>query len=89
MYAMAFGEEPPARRSVEQLRGIEGARVRETYKPIAKKYGVEWKALNYDTSDWAKGDIPNRCLSAATEFDSVPHSRGDELAQDAVTRKTY
>ncbi len=66
MYAMRFGEEPPARRSVEQLRGIEGARVRETYKLIAKKYGVEWKARNYDTEDWDKGDMPNRCLSAAT-----------------------
>jgi CRISPR-associated protein Cas1 len=66
MYSMRFGEEPPARRSVEQLRGIEGARVRETYKLIAKKYGVEWKARNYDTSDWDKGDIPNRCLSSAT-----------------------
>lgn len=55
MYAMRFGEEPPARRSVEQLRGIEGARVRETYKLIAKRYGVEWKARNYDTEDWSKG----------------------------------
>ena len=66
MYAMRFGEEPPTRRSVEQLRGIEGARVRETYKLIACKYGVEWKARNYDTSEWDKADIPNRCLSAAT-----------------------
>jgi CRISPR-associated protein Cas1 len=66
MYAIRFGEEPPARRSVEQLRGIEGARVRETYKILARKYGVEWKARNYDTSDWDKGDLPNRCLSAAT-----------------------
>ena len=66
MYAMRFGEEPPARRSVEQLRGIEGARVRETYKLIARKYGVEWKARNYDTSEWDKSDIPNRCLSSAT-----------------------
>lgn len=66
MYAVRFGEEPPARRSVEQLRGIEGARVREMYKRIAAKYGVEWKARNYDTDDWDKGDLPNRCLSAAT-----------------------
>jgi len=29
MYALRFKEEPPTRRSVEQLRGIEGARVRE------------------------------------------------------------
>lgn len=35
MYALRFGEEPPQRRSVEQLRGIEGARVRETYKRVA------------------------------------------------------
>lgn len=66
MYAMRFGEEPPQRRSVDQLRGIEGARVRETYKRIAAKYGVEWKTRNYDTSDWEKGDLPNRCLSSAT-----------------------
>ena len=66
MYALRFGEEPPQRRSVDQLRGIEGARVRETYKRIAAKYGVEWKARNYDTSEWDQGDLPNRCLSAAT-----------------------
>ena len=66
MYAMRFGEEPPARRSVEQLRGIEGARVREMYKRLAGKFGVEWKARNYDVSEWDKGDLPNRCLSAAT-----------------------
>jgi CRISP-associated protein Cas1 len=28
MYALRFGEEPPQRRSIDQLRGIEGARVR-------------------------------------------------------------
>ena len=66
MYALRFGEEPPQRRSVEQLRGIEAARVRETYKRIAAKFGVPWKARNYDTSDWDKGDLPNRCLSSAT-----------------------
>lgn len=66
MYAIRFGEEPPERRSVEQLRGIEGARVRETYKLIARKYGVEWKVRNYDTHEWDKADLPNRCLSSAT-----------------------
>lgn len=66
MYAFRFGEEPPARRSVEQLRGIEGARVRRTYQLIARKYGIEWKARNYDHREWGSGDVPNRCLSAAT-----------------------
>lgn len=66
MYEMRFKEKPPERRSVEQLRGIEGVRVRKMYELLAKQYGVEWKARNYDYSEWESGDIPNRCLSSAT-----------------------
>lgn len=66
MYKMRFKEEPPARRSVEQLRGIEGVRVRKMYELIAKQYGVNWKSRNYDHKRWESGDIPNRCLSSAT-----------------------
>ena len=66
MYRRRFEGEPPARRSVEQLRGIEGARVRETYKLLATQYGVQWHKRNYDVSHWSSGDLPNRCLSAAT-----------------------
>jgi CRISP-associated protein Cas1 len=66
MYAMRFGEAPPERRSVDQLRGIEGVRVRELYQLIASRHGVEWKRRDYDVRDFGAGDIPNRCLSAAT-----------------------
>lgn len=66
MYEMRFGEAPPARRSIDQLRGIEGARVRETYALLAKQHGVNWKRRSYDPKDWEAGDTPNRCLSAAT-----------------------
>lgn len=66
MYAMRFGEEPPQRRSVEQLRGIEGARVRRTYQLLAQKFGVNWKGREYDHTDWDVSDLPNRCLSSAT-----------------------
>ncbi len=53
-------------RSDVRSSGIEGVRVREMYKRIAAQYGVDWKARNYDTQDWDKGDLPNRCLSSAT-----------------------
>lgn len=66
MYRRRFGEDPPARRSVDQLRGIEGVRVREMYRLLARQYGVEWKQRNYDVEDWSAGDLANRCLSAAT-----------------------
>ncbi|BAL94028.1 type I-E CRISPR-associated endonuclease Cas1e [Rubrivivax gelatinosus] len=66
MYALRFGEEPPARRSVEQLRGIEGVRVRKTYQLIARQFGLQWSGRDYDHEDWNSADIANRCLSAAT-----------------------
>ncbi len=66
MYRIRFGDEPPAKRSVNQLRGIEGARVRQMYKLFAKRFGVPWKHREYDPDDWNQGDLPNKCLSAAT-----------------------
>ncbi|MBX6741040.1 MAG: type I-E CRISPR-associated endonuclease Cas1 [Acetobacteraceae bacterium] len=66
MYALRFGEDAPARRSVEQLRGIEGARVRETYRLLAQQYGVRWDGRQYDPREWSSADVVNRCLSAAT-----------------------
>lgn len=65
MYEYRFGEKSPERRSVEQLRGIEGARVKQLYKLIAQRYGVEWRNRNYDPHEWDASDLPNRCLSAA------------------------
>jgi CRISPR-associated protein Cas1 len=66
MYEMRFQEPCPERRSVEQLRGIEGTRVRETYKLLARQYGVAWQARDYDRQQWDAADVPNRCLSSAT-----------------------
>ena len=66
MFEFRFGEPAPTRRSVEQLRGIEGARVRKTYQLMAKQYGVEWHGRKYDPKDWEAGDTINQCLSAAT-----------------------
>ena len=66
MYAVRFGEEPPERRSVEQLRGIEGARVRRSYQLLAHQFGVKWTGRDYNPENWDTSDLPNRCLSAAT-----------------------
>ncbi len=66
MYELRFGEPAPAKRSVEQLRGIEGARVRKTYELLAKRYKVKWNGRRYDPKEWEAGDVANRCISAAT-----------------------
>ena len=51
---------------MEQLRGIEGVRVRKMYEFLARQYGVAWRSRNYDHTQWTSGDLPNRCLSSAT-----------------------
>lgn len=66
MYELRFKEPAPERRSVDQLRGIEGSRVRETYKLLARRHRVVWDGRRYDPGDWQKADMPNRCVSAAT-----------------------
>ncbi|MEF9889484.1 type I-E CRISPR-associated endonuclease Cas1e [Citrobacter sp.] len=66
MFELRFGEPAPSRRSVEQLRGIEGARVRQSYALLAERYGVKWHGRRYDPKDCKKGDTVNQCISAAT-----------------------
>lgn len=66
MFELRFGEKPPDKRSIDQLRGIEGVRVRKIYELLARQFGVKWKGRRYDPKDWRAGDTANRCLSAAT-----------------------
>lgn len=65
MYALRFKEEPPDV-PLNNLRTIEGQRVRSLYQLFAKQYGVEWKSRQYNPKDWESGDTINVCLSAAT-----------------------
>jgi CRISPR-associated protein Cas1 len=66
MFALRFGEDPPERRSVEQLRGIEGARVKRLYELMARRSKVAWSGRRYDPKAWDASDPVNKALSAAT-----------------------
>ena len=66
MYRFRFQEEPPQRRSVEQLRGIEGVRVRALYQHFSSQHGVKWEGRDYNPQDFASSNVINRCLSVAT-----------------------
>ncbi|MFD1625186.1 type I-E CRISPR-associated endonuclease Cas1, partial [Azospirillum griseum] len=47
LYAWRLGEVLP-HQDIAVLRGIEGARMKETYRLIAKRYGVGWDGRRYD-----------------------------------------
>jgi len=65
MYTLRFGEEPPAKRSLDQLRGIEATRVKRLYELLAAQHNMPWHGRRYDPKVFASGDVANICLSAA------------------------
>lgn len=65
MYAARFGQPFDPRWTLEQVRGMEGQRVRQAYAKASQEYGVPWHGRRYDRSNWARSDPANRALSAA------------------------
>ncbi len=65
MYQYRFDEELADDLSIEQVRGMEGARVRKAYAEASRHYGVSWNGRFYVRSHWGASDTINRTLSAA------------------------
>jgi CRISPR-associated protein Cas1 len=65
MYRYRFGDQLPTDLNLEQIRGMEGVRVRRAYAEASRKYGVKWEGRKYDRFEWANSDPTNRALSAA------------------------
>lgn len=65
MFRQRFPELAVDDKSVKELRGMEGIRVRSLYAEMGKQYGVTWKGRNYDRQSWEMADDINRALSTA------------------------
>ncbi len=65
MYAMRLGEVLP-QQNLPALRGVEGARMKRTYKTLAQRYGIPWKGRRYDRNDPTWADIPNQAINHAS-----------------------
>jgi len=65
MYVRRFNTRVSEDLTLQQVRGMEGIRVREAYREASEKYGVEWKGRNYSFNSWQDSDPINRALSVA------------------------
>lgn len=65
MYQKRFPGVSLQDKTIEQVRGMEGLRVRKAYEEVAKEYGINWQGRNYDQDDWFEATAANRALSAA------------------------
>ena len=65
MYALRLGEVLP-HQSLDALRGVEGARMKQTYKNLARRYGITWQGRRYDRANPMAADIPNQAINHAS-----------------------
>jgi CRISP-associated protein Cas1 len=64
MYALRLGEVLP-HRDIAVLRGIEGSRMKETYRIAAQRAGIRWNGRRYDRQNPNTTDQPNQALNHA------------------------
>lgn len=64
MYAWRLGEVLP-HRDIAVLRGIEGARMKQTYLRVAQSVGIRWSGRHYDRQNPNATDLPNQALNHA------------------------
>ena len=65
MYALRLGEVLP-QQDLSALRGVEGARMKRTYRLLAQRYGIDWRRRRYDRSDPLWADLPNQAINHAS-----------------------
>jgi CRISP-associated protein Cas1 len=64
MFGIRFGEEVKAR-TLDMLRGMEGARLKRMYELTAQQCGVPWQGRRYDRKNPNAADIPNQAINHA------------------------
>ena len=67
MYAFRFGRVLP-HQDITVLRGMEGARLKETYQILAQQFGLAWHGRRYDRGDPNAADLPNQAINHAATF---------------------
>jgi len=65
MYARRLGEVLP-HTDIEVLRGIEGARVKASYKLVSQQFGLSWKKRDFNRANPDAADLSNQAINHAS-----------------------
>ncbi len=81
MFARRFPLADLKGKSLQEMMGMEGFRVREIYEQKAQEYNVGWKGRKFTPGKFEMGDITNQVLTGANSalygiISSVVHSLG-------------
>lgn len=81
MFSKRFPDADLSGKSLKEMMGMEGSRVRTLYEQKSQEYGVGWKGRSYIPGKFELGDITNRVLTASNAalygiLSSIIHSMG-------------
>lgn len=81
MFAKRFPEAELAGKTLNEMKGMEGYRVRQLYEQKAKQYQVGWKGRCFEPGKFEMSDITNQILTAVNAalygiLSSAVHSMG-------------
>jgi CRISP-associated protein Cas1 len=65
LFAHRFPDADLQKKSLQQMMGMEGLRVRRLYEELATKYKVGWKGRRFTPGNFEMSDITNKILTAA------------------------
>jgi CRISPR-associated protein Cas1 len=65
MFARRFPDAKLDNKSLQQMMGMEGLRVRQLYEKKAQEYKVGWKGRQFTPGKFEIGDVTNRILTSA------------------------
>lgn len=65
MFTARFPDEEINSKSLNELMGMEGKRVKELYEHLADKYQIGWKGRSYTPGKFELSDLTNKILTAA------------------------
>lgn len=68
LYRFRFPEPLAEGLTLQQIRGMEGVRVRDTYAHWSRQTGVPWRGRSYQRGNWNATDPVNRALSSGAAF---------------------
>ena len=64
MFSYRFPTDIVKDKSLDELMGMEGIRVRQLYAEMAKKYQITWRGRSYSPGEFKFSDVTNRCITA-------------------------
>jgi len=65
MFTFRFPEDDVESKTLSELMGMEGRRVKATYERLATEYGVGWKGRSYVPGKFELGDMTNQIITAS------------------------